>query len=1189
MRKHSFSYFFLPLHEIGLGFLATRMKYYGLFGLVRLAVVGCLLTSACSRPNSGDEADRLNNIAYGYHYRNLDSSMIYAQRAYDKAQNYSEGEAEALNNMAFVYTAKMNYDKAKELLDKVETSTNNQVELLVADVQQMRLCQRKSANKDFYQYRQRALTRIKRIEEERYVLTEHQNKRFIYALSEYQIVASTYFYYVGLTNLSVEAIENIDPNGEIVEDTAQLLNYYYNVGAGGIIKGNRESVCQTEFNYLMRCYLLSRQYGYPYWEANSLQALSEHLQDEQDRLFLITNNPQEIGFINIDKMPDSLLAGNIARRSLLLFERFGDTYQIAGAYRTLAECYWKIRDYNSALLCLNAALNKNKVVENAPDLVASIREQLSLTYSALGDMANAHQNRRIYLNMQEITRQDRQLEARAEQLSQSSKMLNFMIVAVVAMIVIVIVLLIVFDTMRRRNDKKYSVEDLLQPLEKWKMKNEEENKRIDEEFEETEEKRNILRQQLSDNKLRNVEQRAKISLAGSIIPFINRMEHEVKKLAYASEEEQVRAERYEYVAELTDKINEYNNILTRWIQLRQGELNLHIESFGLNTLFDMVDKSRMEYRLKGINFVVEKTDDVVKADKVLTLFMINTIAENARRHTQKGGNVMLKSTSTDEYVEVSISDTGEGIAPERLKNIFTHKRFESNENDSELPNDVNRRSHGFGLMNCKGIIDKYRKISSLFKVCEIGAESTVGEGSRFFFRLPKGGLRALIILLSMLPTTLFAATVEADSTFLRAARAYADSASRCNKAGQYECTINFADSCISSLNNHYQTVQEHGKDFMRLYEDSDSTVAELKWFYKQVPTDYQVVLNIRNEVAFAAMALHHWDWYEYNNKVYTKLFRERSADTTLPDYINMMQKSDTNKNVAIVILVCLFILIIPAYYFLYYRHRIYYNLCIHNLDTINKVLLSDITPQMKLRQIDNIWEKRDRLSAVSTIIRPIQDIVEQIKAVLQDSIKHYESQQESLELAHDELRKTEYENNNVYVSNNVLDNCLSTLKHETMYYPSRIKQLIDGKDENIAALVELVGYYKELYTILNEQALRQISSIKQVDYELLKYLFEVLRKLNGGEKYALEATELPNNYVSVRIKMHRLLLTAEQKTELFTPSTIDLRFLVCKQIIREVGDITYARGCGMRAIDDTEKDTIIEIILTNAVWKSLKL
>jgi len=61
----------------------------------------------------------------------------------------------------------------------------------------------------------------------------------------------------------------------------------------------------------------------------------------------------------------------------------------------------------------------------------------------------------------------------------------------------------------------------------------------------------------------------------------------LQKLGYSKydyknkETDVLRNERYAYIAELTDDINNYNNVLTQWIQLQQGELSLHIESFPL--------------------------------------------------------------------------------------------------------------------------------------------------------------------------------------------------------------------------------------------------------------------------------------------------------------------------------------------------------------------------------------------------------------------------------------------------------------------------------------------------------------------------------------------------------------------------------------------------------------------------------
>ena len=204
----------------------------------------------------------MNELAYDFHYRNLDSTWTYAQKAKQLAGNYNTGRAEALNNLAFVHIAKMEYQKAYELLDSVERITDNQVELLIADIQLMRLCQRESKNMDFYTYKERASHRNRRVNELGDELTSHLGKRLIYARSEFNIVTSTYYYYVGLEQPSIEALQQIDEDGEILQDTAQWLNYLYNVGAGGIIvDGSTEEIMQKEFDYLMDCYDIASQCG----------------------------------------------------------------------------------------------------------------------------------------------------------------------------------------------------------------------------------------------------------------------------------------------------------------------------------------------------------------------------------------------------------------------------------------------------------------------------------------------------------------------------------------------------------------------------------------------------------------------------------------------------------------------------------------------------------------------------------------------------------------------------------------------------------------------------------------------------------------------------------------------------------------------------------------------------------------
>lgn len=1146
--------------------------------------------SACG-PSHKQEVDRLNTLSYAYHYRNLDSTKMLAQRALALSDDYSAGYAEACNNLAFVEMAKMNYKEARRWLGLVEEKSNNQLELLIADVQMMRICQRESHNKDFYSYREKAMVRLRRLGEEASNLPPRERRRATYAHSEFDIVDATYCYYVGLEESMLKALNDIDADA-LEADTAQYLNYLYNIGSGGAItNGTSEQIAQTEFDYLIQCYMLASAGrvvmpdgtmagGYPYWQANALQAISEHLQKAKMRDFLIRNNLPAIQYLNVEQMPDTLLAGNLAQRALNLFISYGDTYQIAGGYRTLSECYFAIEDYNSAGDCLVRALQVSKNIKSAPDLVASIRERLCLVYSALDNKQQSDYNRNIYLDLQERTRQDKQLEARATLLDDNALQLNLMIAAVLVMILLVVILLYLFDRMRRRKIQSKPLSSLLEPLEQWKQRNAQYINDINERKEELDEEISIARLHLADNKKRNLEQRAKVSLVNSITPFIDRMIHEVDKLAEDDEStpDEVKQERYEYISELTDKINQYNTILTNWIQMRQGTLNLRIVSFPLQPLFDIVAKGKMSFQMKKIKLDVQPTAAKVKADRTLTLFMINTIADNARKFTPAGGKVTVSAEEHDKYVEIVIADTGKGMDEEQLAHVFDR---------------TYTGGHGFGLLNCKGIIEKYKKVSSIFNICHIEAESEVGKGSVFRFRLPKGIGRIIVGVILLLASSVssFASQIHQHtlatgkvSRELTLAEAFADSAYYSNINGTYQRTLAFADSAIYYLNQHYLRQYPQGKNLM-VSSPKLSQAAELKWFADSVTTDYSIILDIRNESAVAALALHQWTLYDRNNKVYTKLFRERSTDNTLPEYVRTMKSSENSKTVAVILLFLLLLQLPIAYYLLYYRHVVTYRFAVDRIRDINLLLLSDQSIPEKLKRIREIWSKKSRHTRANF---RLDEVVHEIEEELKRGQDLSNGKEADNQLLEDELRRVRFENDRLHVSNSVLDNCLSTLKHETMYYPSRIRQLIEASPDDVASLKELVDYYKSIYLMLSAQAMEQVETNLKCDAALKDYLFRLIQETvkDLAKAHGIAITQVKQEiktvhtaYATCQFVFSGLRYDDSLHHRLFTPLTVDMRFLVCRQIVREMGETTNLRGCGIQAKSSDDGFLVIEVVL----------
>jgi signal transduction histidine kinase len=74
-----------------------------------------------------------------------------------------------------------------------------------------------------------------------------------------------------------------------------------------------------------------------------------------------------------------------------------------------------------------------------------------------------------------------------------------------------------------------------------------------------------------------------------------------------------------------------------------------------------------------------------------------------------------------DHIQVSVEDTGKGIPEDRIAELF--------EEFAQLGREDSRKGTGLGLAICKKIIQSHQG--------RIWAESTLGQGSRFSFTLPK--------------------------------------------------------------------------------------------------------------------------------------------------------------------------------------------------------------------------------------------------------------------------------------------------------------------------------------------------------------------------------------------------------------------------------------------------------------------
>lgn len=1071
-----------------------------------------LLLSACnSDRNQG--ADRLNDISYAFHYQSLDSVKAYADSVLNDKSLSSDAHAEAMNNLAFYYIGKMRYAIADSLLKKINASTDNQIELCIANIQQMHLCQRRSQNKAYYEFRQRALNNFKRLHEEN-KYTERQQKRIVYAETEFRLVSSVYDYYVGKTDDAIATLWELDSLGIQKKDTAQYLAYLYNIGAGGVLThGTKEDIAQMEYNYLMQCFMMATEGGYKYWQANALQALSEHTLDDSGDF--IYSNPSAMHYINIESVPDSLLAGNMAERSIALFKEYGNIYQQAASWRTLSRCYFNIKDYTGSVYALDEAVAVDTAVVQAPALMASLFELYSLSFSALDKKNESDYFRNKYLDLYDNTRQDRQLEARADSLSDQLKWLSILLHIIFVLIGILVIVLsyLVYRRMRKGTHENIGVSGTMRKIKEDNAAKLEVQEQLEEELSE---KCGMMELQLSKQEREYAEQRAKMHLINSLTPLLDRMLHETQSLSQKDEPEDVRDDRMQYIAELIGRINTQNDFLTRWIQLKQGELSLHIESFSLQMLFDIVRKGAANFSRQDIELIVENTDETIKADKTLTLFMLNTLCDNARKFTPAGGKVTVSAKVVDDdMVEIGVEDTGSGMPAEVREHLFDVKVV----NDEQLSDTESARkssSHGFGLLNCKGIIEKYKKTNSLFARCNIDVESQEGRGTRFFFRLPRGVKKALILMAIFLPMLFSSASAHAASE-KPLYSSLADSVYTCNVHARYSDAIQFASECFAEINKYYLATARNSTDTLLLYDPIVTVPAEVRWLRDSINAPFNIILSVRNETAVASLALHDWRLYRYNNSAYSSLFKELSADNSLASYCQRMQNTESNRNVAVILLVLLILSFIPIYYFTYYRH----------------------------------------------VILDFRKVINAMKQELAERTQHNVELQSKLD-------KLTFEHDRLHVINNVMSNSFSAIKHETMYFPSRIMQLVrevqmnDPATADYSQIDEVARYYRAIYDALSEQA--QYNCRQQLPEATLRDIMLLcIGRLTGQRKADIKPSDTTAPFFVYREEMKQMPVRSAANSK----DERDVNLKVLTQVVRDLGELYNLRRCGVLQEDNT--------------------
>lgn len=1205
------------------------MKPFWSIGISVLLVLSIFFGACQYRTSVGEwaAADSLNEVAYALRYKNLKQSKEAAEAAFQYAGGDASAQAEACNHMGFCAFMRMDFPEAERCFQQVYGLTKNELELLIADIGRMKIYQRKAMNKEYYDFRNRALRRMKRIsEDENLFLEPHERKRLSFARSEFYLVSAVYYYYLQQQSDAMACIQQAARVEGLLTDTNQLLSYHYIKGAAVLCKGSSLKERQERaFDELYATWRLASLQNIPYFIGNGLQGMAN---------------------LMVEVKHDSLSPLTMAQQALRYFKDYHDPYQVAGTYVTIGKYLNRRGDYEEALDTLALAMEYvNNLKGTAPECMSRICEQMSVSYAGLGEKGASDYHRNLYLDILEDTRQDKELESRYQALELEAKKLNALMVAVLTGLLAMVLFFWAYNRRAKLRSRRYvkrlqqmlelcqlitsaiplevqteeelvkaileairpgmgllfgtkevdikekrlvlnkklntdeqAMLSVLNPYVQWALDNGQASISLGDEQKRLEKQRFIYEQHIADQKRQNITKKACLAIVNGIQPYIDRILHVVQKIKQKDILLAEQQERFFYLEELADAINESNDILARWIQLKKGSLSLNIETFELDELFSLLRKGARAFELKGQSLEVEFSGVWVKADKALTMFMLNTLADNARKYTPRGSCIRVSARATKEYVEIAVEDNGEGLSEEKMEALRLNK------------------GSGFGLMNCRGIIEKYKKTNALFQVCLFGMESELGKGSRFFFRLPVGVKKTLLMLTLLVGgfgsmsarEEVRWATPEQEEyeMLLDSASDYANEAYFCNVDGEYEEALQYIDSAMQCLNRHYQRFASEPKRLMKLTDEA--LPAELDWWVEPFNSDFHVILDIRNEAAVAYLALNEWDEYAYNNLAYTALYKLLGEDQSLESYCRQLERSSRNKVVGIWLAVVLALVWLLGYFILYIRKRLVNRWNLEQVLEINRQVHAAAQPLHAMPQqivdaafdavndllgIDGLYlavctEEHHKLELAAHAVHREEWEASQVEALIYRCFEEQEYRHEAgrqawplmvetggqsrcigvlclnrtegteletdgllleliaryvavvaynavvklatkyrdIELAEDEVRRVSWEDNVLHVQNLVLDNCLSTIKHETVYYPNKIKQLASKLRqgemtsaelcETVKAIEELITYYKEIYTLLSHCAARQLEEVM-----FRRSVVEVAALLKKAEKF----------------------------------------------------------------------------------------